>query len=367
MATEPVYVTKDDEVPIKDQILVIRDWLNYLLSKWLFIFLAGLLGGVIGLWIAFRSTPTYSATTTFVVESGESGGGLRQFAGMAAMAGIDIGGNAGGLFQGDNIMELYKARKMITQTLLSKTYPDSSELLVERYIRSNGLLEAWEETPELLALDFRVDNSSLSQPALRLRDSVLNKFVNNIKEDMLIVDKPDRNLSIIRVNVISKDEVFAKVFNENLVKEVNDFYIQTKTKKSKNNIAILEEKVDSVKAVMERAIYSVAKVSDQTPNLNPTRQIQRLAPTQEAQFSAESNKAILSQLLQNLELSKMSLLQEQPLIQLVDQPVYPLPVTRLGKIKSIIIGGFLFGLLSISLLIGIRWYRQIMNEESDKG
>src|SRR5690606_6776290 len=145
-----------------------------------------------------------------------------------------------------------------------------------------------------------------------------------------------------------------------LVREVNEFYIQTKTKKSTDNIAILEAKVDSVRTVMSGAIYSAAKVSDATPNLNPTRQVQRIVPAQEAQFSAEANKAILSQLLQNLELSKMNLLQEQPLIQLVDQPVYPLKVDRIGKLKGIVIGGFLFGFLTILGLIGLKLYRNIM-------
>src|SRR5690606_10059089 len=135
----------------------------------------------------------------------------------------------------------------------------------------------------------------------------------------------------------SPDEVFSKFYNETLARNVNDFYIQTKTKKSTNNIEILQKKVDSVRTVMEDAIYSAAKVSDATPNLNPTRQIQRIVPAQEAQFSAETNKAMLAQLLQNLELTKMNQLQEQPLIQLVDRPVYPLKVNELGKAKGLVL------------------------------
>src|SRR5690606_12076367 len=111
-----------------------------------------------------------------------------------------------------------------------------------------------------------------------MRDSVITRLSNTIRDGMLVVDKPDKALSIIRVAVRSPDEVFAKSFNDNLVRRVNDFYIETKTKKSTNNIAMLEAKVDSVRAVMEAAIYSAAQVSDATPNLNPTRQAQRIAP-----------------------------------------------------------------------------------------
>src|SRR5690606_20922390 len=201
----------------------------------------------------------------------------------------------------------------------------------------------------------------------RLYEGVITSFTNDIRKNILTIDKLDKNLSITEVNVRTPDEVFSKMFNENLVKAVNEFYIQTKTKKSTDNIAILEAKVDSVRAVMTGAIYSASRVADATPHLHPTRQTQRTAPSQQAQFSAETNNAILSQLVQNLEVARMAQLQEQPLIQLVDTPVYPLPVERVGKAKGIIIGGFLLGFLTLLALIGMKWYQDVMREDEEDG
>lgn len=360
MATESRNIAYDDEVSVKELILNLRDWVGYLWSKWRVLLIAGIVGGGLGLWYSFSKAPVYTATTTFVLESGEQQGGIGRLAGMAALAGFDLGGGAGGLFQGDNILELYKSRKMLVQTLLSNVHPNSDELLIERFIIYNGLEESWQDRPDLQGLDFRREPTTLDPNSRRLRDSVVTSFVKEIRDNVLSVDKPDRKLSIIQVDVTSPDEVFSKSFNETLVKRVNEFYIQTKTKKSTDNIAILEKKVDSVRTVMEGAIYSVARISDATPNLNPTRQVQRIGPTQEAQFSAEANKAMLSQLLQNLELTKLNQMQEQPLIQLVDEPVYPLKVERLGKLKGIILGGFLFGFLAVLWLIAVKYYRDIM-------
>ncbi|PPK99552.1 Wzz/FepE/Etk N-terminal domain-containing protein [Parapedobacter indicus] len=360
MTTEPLQPLDDGEISIKEIILDIQIWLNYLLSKWRILLIVGALGGVIGLAYAFLKQPLYTATTTFVLEGNDTRTNLGGLSGMAALAGIDLGGNAGGLFQGNNILELYKSRNMLEKTLMSRTNQSSNELLIERYIAYRNLKDDWENQPELLALDFHKAPETLDSLTRRSRDGVITSIVNAIRSEVLTVEKPDKSLSIVQVDVSSPDEVFSKAFNENLVKEVNEFYVQTKTKKSTDNIAILEQKVDSVHAVMTGAIYSAAKVSDATPNLNPTRQVQRTAPTQEAQFSAETNKAILSQLLQNLELTKMNLLQEQPLIQLVDQPVYPLKVERVGKVKGIIVGGFLFVFLTALMLILRRFYRKIM-------
>lgn len=352
---------QEDEISLKELILKIQDWVKYLLSQWYIFLIAGLIGGGLGLLYAVNKEPIYTATTTFVLESGEKGG-LSQYAGVAAMVGINMGGNAGGLFQGDNLLELYKSRTMLEKALLSKVYPDSAELLIDRYIAFNNLRDGWEEKPELLTLDFTQEPAALDRQTLRLRDSLITNFAAAINEHALRVGKPDKMLSIVKIDVISKDEVFSKAFNETLVRHVNEFYIQTKTGKSLKNIEILQAKVDSVRAVMSGAIYAAANVMDATPNLNPTRQVQRTAPTQAAQFSAETNKAILGQLVQNLEASKMNLLQEQPLIQVVDHPVYPLTEEKFGKVKGIVLGGFLLGFLVMAGLIVVKYYRNIMEE-----
>lgn len=364
MAVEPKHIPEEDEISLKELILSIQGWIAYLWSKWRILLIAGILGGIIGLGYAWLKQPMYTASTSFVLESNDSRSGLGRLSGMAALAGIDLGADVGGLFQGDNILELYKSRKMLEETLLTKVSPNSGELLVERYIAYNKIGKDWEDQPELLALDFRQDPESLDSLSLRLRDGVITSFTNAIREDVLLIEKVEKNLSIIKVDITSPDEVFSKAFNENLVRNVNEFYTQTKIKKSTDNISILEAKVDSVRSVMANAIYSAASVSDATPNLNPTRQVQRIAPAQEAQFSAEANKTMLAQLLQNLELTKMNLLQDQPLIQLIDEPVFPLKVDQVGNVKGAVVGVFLFGFLAMLYLVGKKWYDDVIGDEN---
>lgn len=362
MAIEPIYRPEDDEISVKVVVLSAQIWVKYLLSKWRLLMVAVTLGSLTGLIYSIFQQPMYIATTSFVLEGDDASGGLRRLSGMAALAGIDFSGSAGGLFQANNIVELYKSRRMLEQTLLSKVKPDAEELLIDRYIKYNELKEKWKDEPQLLTLNFRQDPRELDSLTRRLRDGLITSFANAIRSDVLVIETLDKNASILKVDVTSPDEEFSKAFNETLVRKVNEFYIQTKTKKSTQTIALLQQKVDSVRAVMTSAIYSAVEASDATPNLNPTKQVQRAGPAQEAQFSAESNKAILSQLQQNLELTKMTLLQEQPLIQLVDQPVFPLDINRVGKVKAIMIGGFLFGFLATLWLIIRKYYRNIMAE-----
>jgi uncharacterized protein involved in exopolysaccharide biosynthesis len=298
---------------LKDTALIVKDWWHYLKSKTALILTVAVLGAIAGFTYGYLKKPAYTATTSFVLENSEGGaGGLGQYMGLASMVGLDLG-SGGGVFQGDNILELYKSRQMIQMALLTPLQADSSKLLIDRYFEFNK---------PLADLTF---SAKPRDPQLnRLQDSVIREVVEKINKRYLKVTKPNQRLDVINVEVTAKDEVFAKEFNDQIVQHVNDFYVQTKTKKSANNVAILQDKTDSVRAVMNGDIFSAVTVADATPNLNLTRQVRRMAPVQKAQFSAEANKVVLAELLKNLELAKVSLAKETPLIQLIDQPLFPL-------------------------------------------
>lgn len=345
----------EGELSIKDLILKIKDWINFLLSNWIVILIIGLLGGLIGFLYTNSQKPIYIATTTFVLEEEKASSGLGSLSGLASMAGLDLAGGGGGIFQGDNILELYKSRHMIQKTLLSKVELNGkSTLLINKYIQFKKLRKIWEEKGIANQINFERKNTT------RLQDSVLGTIVIDIDKNFLSVTKPNKKLSIIRAEVKSTDEDFAKAFNDQIVKNVNDFYVQTKSKKSLENVAILQQKVDSVRSVMNGSIYTAVVVSDQTPNLNPTRQVQRIAPVQKAQFSAETNKVILGELVKNLELSKISLRKEQPLIQIIDQPIFPLEKDKMSRAKGIIIGGLLAGFIICLFLIVRKLLKEIL-------
>ena len=341
-----------DEISFKEILVKIRVWRKYILSKWIYILAFGILGGVAGYCYAIFKKPVYTAITTFVLEEGGSNSGtLGNLGGLASMAGINLGGGGGGLFQGDNLMELYKSRSMIEKTLFSEVSENGkNELLINKYIEFKKLRKSWKDKPNLQRITFNLRDENAAKDR-RLKDSIIGTIVNDIRINYLNVSMADKKTSIVNAVVKSEDEFFAKTFNDQIVKNVNDFYIQTRTKKSLDNVRILQEKVDSVRAVMNGSIHTAAKVADATPNLNPTRQIQRVEPVQRAQFSAETNKLILNELVKNLELSKMSLMKEAPLIQVIDQPVYPLDMDRLGKAKGIVIGAFVLSFLAILVLV----------------
>ncbi len=349
---------KNEELSLKDFILGIGAWLGYLKTKWVVITIAGIAGALAGYGYVTFKKPLYFAESTFVLEeSGSPSGGLGQYAGLASMVGIDIGGSGNGIFQGDNIIELYRSKTMLRKTLLS-TYEDNghSGILIDRFMDFSGYRKKWAEKPLLKDISFK---TGPGVTYTRLQDSVINEFVKDIEKDNLKVTKPDKKLSIIKVEVQAKDEVFAKSFNDNLVNNVNEFYVLTRTKKSVDNLMILKHQTDSVRNVLNNAISESAQTQDATPNLNPTRLILR-APAQRSQFNAEANKAVLAELIKNLELSNISMRKDMPLIKIVDQPIYPLENNKVKVPVAIIFGCFIALILTVGLLSLLRFYNRIM-------
>src|SRR5690606_29042677 len=120
----------------------------------------------------------------------------------------------------------------------------------------------------------------------------------------------------------------------------NRFYLETRTKKALANVQILEHQTDSVRNELNAAIRGSASAIDANPNPNPARQILRV-PSKKREVDVLTNQAILSELVKNLELSRVNLRKEAPLIQIVDAPVYPLKKDRLGILTGTLGGMFL--------------------------
>jgi len=349
--------TVNESNSLKDLILSIRDWIHYFLSKKYIIILFGLLGGGLGFTYAWLKKPVYTATTSFVLETGGNKGALASYAGIASAFGIDLGGGGGGLFEGENILELYKSRNMITKALLSEgVFGNKKQLLIDRYIEFNNLRKSWDKNPRLKNIQFRPDNLYQSDAEQLLHDSIIGRIVKNIETRNLKVEKKDKKLNVIYVTVSSPDELFAKAFNERLVQNVNQFYLETKSRKNLENVQILQAKVDSVRSVLSGSIVRAASTADATPNQNPTRLAQRIVPMQNSRVNAEISQGVLSSLLQNLELSKITLSKETPLIQIVDRPILPLESKKIGKILAIVVGGFLGVFITMGIMALRRYY-----------
>ncbi len=347
-----------DEISLKELIQKIKEWIGYLKTQWKIIFGVTALGAVIGFTYASFQKPVYSATTTFVLEEDKGGGGLSGAMGLASSFGLDLGGGGGGLFTSSNIIELMKSRLVVEKTLLNSVQVGGKEMsLADYYIQINELKEVWSKKPALANINFPA-NADRTKFSLE-QDSILQVISAGLTKNNLTIAQKDKKVSIISLTVKSENELFSKLFCEQLIKETSDFYIETKSKKARLNVEILQHQADSIRAELNSAITGVAAASDNVYNLNPALNVKR-TPSTRRQVDVQANTAILTQLVAQLELSKVSLRKETPLVQLIDRPILPLEKEKLGRIKSFVLGGFLAGFLTVLYLVFGQLYKKLV-------
>ena len=349
----------NDEISLKELIQKIQEWIAYLKTQWKLIIGIAALGGIIGFAYASFQKPTYLATTTFVLEE-DNGSGLGGAMGLASSFGFDIGGGGGGgLFTSNNIIELMKSRLVVEKTLLNPVRVNGKEIsIADYYIQINELKEGWAKKPSLANINFPV-NADRTKFSLD-QDAILQTISASLtNKNILTITQKDKKVSIISLTVKTQNELFSKFFCEELLKETSAFYIETKSKKSRLNFEILQHQADSIRAELNSAITGVATASDNVYNLNPAFNVKR-TPSTRRQVDVQANTAILTQLIAQLELSKVSLRKETPLIQLIDSPILPLPKEQVGKIKSFVLAGFLAGSLMILFLVFGRFYKNLL-------
>ncbi len=349
--------TPNDEITLKELILKAKEWYTFLLSQWKIIVLAGIIGAFLGLGYSFYKKPIYTATLTYALEDGKAaGGGLGS---LASSFGFDIGGAGGnsGAFSGANLMELFKSRAMVEQTLLAPVTQNNKTIsLAEMYIQDKKWREKWENKAKLKVIKFlpNTDRAKFT----RVQDSIFGVIYNDLSKNALTVDQKDKKVAIGTITLKGTNEYFAQQFTLALTKTVTDFYIETKSKRAKENMDILVRQTDSIRAELNSAITGVAVANDNTFGLNPALNVKRV-PSARRQVDVQANTAILTEIVKQAELAKVTLRKETPLIQIIDQPILPLPKEKFGKVKGIILGGILAGFLTVLGLIVRRIFKEL--------
>jgi len=359
MENRQINKASNDELSLKEIIVIIKDWWNYLLSKWVIILICGLVGGGIGVVYSLVEKPKYTAILSFsLIESDASLSGLVSLASNFGFGGPLAGG--GGPFSGNNLLEIIKSRYAVEYTLLTKVNIFGKEqTLADAYIEVHNLNNKWKKNKLKVSLHNLCFPVTLERKDFsREQDSVLYDFYKEItSSNNLFIARKDKEMSLVDIKYTSINEVFAKTFIEKLMDVTYNFYTKTRTAQIRSNIEMMQHKADSVKKLYEVALYQGATYSKS--NINPALQIAAV-PGMKQETNARIYGTVYAEILKNLETLKLDLARVTPLVQIIDVPRYPLQIKRTGKIKGLIIGGGLGGFLTVLFLLSKKHINTIL-------
>jgi len=289
----------------------------------------------------------FKAELSFVVEDTQKSPSLSSMSGLASTFGFDMFGPSNSTFSQKNIMELLKTRGVVSKALLqSAIVSGKDDLFIHHYISIYDLNSDWDKNLKRLSFNNDLD---------LMHDSIMTMVWVRIIEDELSVEIRNDKTDIIYLSFICSNEKFAKLFSESLITEMSRMYVLYQTKQSTNTIDFLQNRADSVFLVLETAEEEYARVKDINQRI-----IKASGRLKELQLmrNVEVLNTMYLELVKNIEMSKLTLLNKTPIIQVIDKPILPLEDTKISVLLISIISFFLALFISVFYII----IRKLVND-----
>ena len=324
---------EDEPFSISQVFINMKNSFVQLLTHWKKLSLFAIIGGIMGVLIAWFTPTTYTAKTTFVVEEAKSGGSSI-LSSLAGQTGLDIASLSGGngLFSGDNVLLLLKSTSLVKKSLL--TPYDETQTLADAYANVNHLKQKWKSNSKINK------EINFGGNLTRLEDSLLQTMMYTIINKEISITRMDKKVSIFELLVTSKDEKFSYLFANNLLKKTAEFYIDIKVGNLRKNVVRLQERADSLLDLLDKKTFNAAEATSQM--LNGNRALPDLVSSSEISTRNKTiQTTVYTSLIQNLELSKTSLIQQTPVFQNLDNPEYPLKISKTSKLLYSIVGAMI--------------------------
>ncbi len=349
---------EEKEITLVDLIFKIKSTGSFLWKKKFFLFIAVILGGIGGFTYAVYKPVEYKSNVNFILENQSKSGNLGSLGGIASSFGLGGFSSEGGLFDNQaNLMKYLKSETILESVLLSEI-ENTGKTFAQKFLETYEWNKNWINSKTLSDVSFEVEENRAKFSIQK--DSVLHSISHFLNEAIQVL-KTDKESSIIEIEVITRNDSLSKFLPERLLEIVAERYIEMKTRLSKQNVDLLQHQTDSVQNVLFGSLSAAAISTDEVFGLNPAMAIKRV-PAAKEQIDVQASSILLGELIKNLELAKMNLKNQTPLIEVIDSSRFPLEKKKLGKLKSIVLFGFLFGLLGSTYLLMKRYYESIMKE-----
>lgn len=347
--TNKVVITmKENEgyYSFRDVLNTLKSFSRFFLKKWWLVVLVICIALGAGIFYQQKQNPKYEAVCTFILEDKSSGSsGL---ASLASQFGFNIGGiSGGGMFAGDNILKILTSKKVVQQVLLSRIDDASynTRTLADLYLAFSGIRKSSEEKKNPINFQF----ADIKEKMSPVQDSILNNIYETIVEKNLQVERTSKQGTIIMTKTVAANSLFARLLTERLVEQAGHLYLEVKTSNAQANVLELQRRSDSLLSLLNRKSYVAASV--QPLDINPGIR-SATVPLEIATRDKAVLGTLYAEVTKSLEMSKLMLSQQMPVIQVLDTPPYLLSDNKKGLAFVLAVSAFL-GLFFAFVLVAI--------------
>jgi len=326
---------------------------------------------VLGVFVAIFTPKEYTASCVVVPETKGGAFSGSSLGGLAAMAGINLGGANGGEMLSplmyDKLLKNINLRKELMQTKLTFEEYDEPVSILDYYTNpiykkssvlgtikkyTIGLpftiLSAIRGEQEKEEMQLPADGPKLSaytQDELKCIKAFSKQF-------SIMADKKngDVTISARMPEALAAAQVVDAV--QNLLQK---YVIELKLQKAEVNYEYIKQRYDEAKVVFEQKQEEYAKFQDANKVLTSA-----LSKAKEEQMRSEFNVArdLFNQLTTQLVQAEMKIKEDIPILTVVEPVQVPLERSKPQRVKILFIWCFLGGVLGCGLILGCDWLKE---------
>lgn len=304
-----------------------------------------LLFAAIGFWLAWMKPIHFKAESAFIAEETGKGGGLSSMMNLASQLGL---GGGGGKDNSEKLIEMLKSRRIFESALLDTgIVAGKADLNVNHFLDYSSFGAGLRGTEGFS--DFKFNNP---ETLTRVQDSVISELKEILYKEQIKTESK-KSSSMLKLIVLTENEELSANLNSALLRNLNEYYIETTVARQKNMFNILQNRADSIKAEIEQRERLMAHTTDENMlSFRMTQKVDALRLKREIQV----NNLVYAEVIKNLEMARANLLNETPVLSVIDEAVLPLEKVKPAK-KYWLAGGFILGLVlaSLGILLGAWW------------
>jgi hypothetical protein len=366
------YLTEENELTLKDIILLVQDYLKEILRRWKVFPIIIIPITCLLLYNAISYRTVYPGQITFIVTEDEADGG-----GIADILG-SLGGGGKDESALEKVLQLFRSRRIIENTLFEKITIDGEEKFIANHIINeyglDDLLSDYKSFGGLTSAEWikvlndkenyeyvHEDKEKFDLAGKQLMKVLYNRIVGNTKLGIepIINSTIDEKSGIMSIYLSTVNEELTAEMLLKLYDRLSQYYIDKTVEKQKKIYDIAQFKADSIQVELSVADRSLAEFEDANRNLVWVRgelkrtKLQRQARLLEGFYSAT---------VQQLEMADFALRRKTPYVQIIDEPARPINPQGKSKSQAIILGlgiGFFIGLIYIVVR---KFFKDILSE-----
>lgn len=358
MQNQPLETYQEDEITLKDIIIIAQKHFYEILKYWWVVLLITIPIIAFFGYKAYQDKPHYEAKLLYTFNDGAGNGGLAGLLGNIGLGGDDKANYS-------QIIEVSKSRKLTNNILFSKINLDSlagnEDYVINHIIKLYNLKEVWNDrTPKIKDIVFKTsDIKNFNRLELTALKSVYMYFLGGVNNHPpLYLSSFNKENGIFTISSNTLNEQLSFFIANKGFQEVSRYYTENKISKPEKSFKFVDQKKDSIIFLLKSKQLQLERFNDSHRHLvDPSL----IAERKMIETEIQKLTLMYGEVTKNYELADFSLTSSEPLIQIIDEPILPLDVNQLILLFELIKGAILGGLISVSFIVGRKIIKDAMS------